>query len=145
MVNQPQLDLWVLGGGRSAAYIRLARRLGVLERVRFLGEVMKPEQYLRGAAALMLPTRYDPSANATLEAMACGVPVLSTLADGASELLPEPWMVISDPMDVDGFAEGLSRVLDRPALGERCREVAEAHGAHGAFQGLLSVLEEAVA
>jgi UDP-glucose:(heptosyl)LPS alpha-1,3-glucosyltransferase len=145
IVAHPHLELCVLGDGRPGQHARKARQLGVADRVRFLGAVAAPERYLRGAKAMVLPTRYDPSANATLEAMACGVPVISTALDGAAELLPEPWMVVSDPTDADSFAAGLSRVLDDPGLGGCCRAVAEAHGADVAYQQLLSVLEEAIA
>jgi len=60
--------------------------------VRFLGGAKDPERLLQGGDVMVLPTRYDPFANACLEAMACGLPVITTSANGAAEVLPEPWL-----------------------------------------------------
>ena len=91
---------------------------------------------------MILPTRYDPFANASLEAMACGVPVITSRANGAAEVLPEPWMSVADPSDVDGFAAALERTLQTKELGARCRAVAETLPAEGAFQKMEGCMRE---
>lgn len=139
----PRLGLVVAGSERHPArWVRRARDLGLDGRVSFLGPVSQPEELLPAAAALLLPTRYDPFANAVLEALACGVPAISSGADGASELLPEPWMRVADPRDAAGFAQALEHALQEPRLRARCRETAEAHPARRAFQAVLSVARE---
>jgi len=139
----PGLCLVVAGAERHPErWRRRARALGLEDRVRFLGPLRRPEELLPAAAALILPTRYDPFANAVLEAMACGVPAISSGADGAAELLPEPWMKVEDPRDAAGFARALERALHEPRLRVRCRETAEAHPAQRAFQAVLSVARE---
>jgi UDP-glucose:(heptosyl)LPS alpha-1,3-glucosyltransferase len=64
-----------------------ARQLGLGERVRFLGGRRDPEVCFAAADLYVLPTRYDPFANSTLEALASGLAVLTSDANGASELL----------------------------------------------------------
>lgn len=89
-----------------------------------MGERDDPERWLPGADATILPTRYDPAANATLEAMACGVPPVTSARDGNAELSPDPSLVVEDPDDVEGFARALRYAWEaRP--GEACRAEAE--------------------
>lgn len=106
--------------------------------VRFLAGTRDPERMLQAADVMILPTRYDPFANACLEALACGVPVLTTSANGAAEILPEPWMVCDD---LPAFIEAFSRVT--PELGARCRAVAEALPARASYARALELLVEA--
>jgi UDP-glucose:(heptosyl)LPS alpha-1,3-glucosyltransferase len=106
--------------------------------VRWLGPAQEPERFLQAADAMILPTRYDPCANACLEAMACGIPALSTPTNGASELFPEPWLCCTTPAQ---FREAFSRLS--PELGERCRKIAEAMAPEASFSKALALLVEA--
>ncbi len=137
----PGLSLWVAGGGRVGPWVRLARRVGA--EARFLGHRPDPERLLAAADVLILPTRYDAAANAVLEAMASGVPAITSRADGASAFLPEPWLAVEDPADMDGFALAVARALCIPGLGDRCRAVAEAMPWRAAIDAIEAVLGEA--
>lgn len=137
------VSLAVIGGDpRPQRFQRMAASLGIADRVHFLGRLAAPETVLPAAAAMILPTRYDPFANASLEAMACGVPVITSGANGAAEVLPEAWMSVADPGDVDGFAAALERALQTKGLGARCRAVAETLPAEGAFQKMEGCMRE---
>ena len=73
---------------------------------------------------LLLPTRYDPFANVTLEAAAAGRPVVTSAANGAAEWLGDDIRVVSEAEDAGGFAEALDSLREaapRRALGERAR------------------------
>ena len=134
--------LWVLGDDPQAwRYRLLAVALGIGDRVRFFGGSLGVAEALAGARALLLPTAYDPSANAVLEAMAAGVPPVTTRWDGAAELLPEPWLAVHQRSPA-AVAAALERAVQAPGLGEACRHVAAAHGANGANARLLGVLAE---
>lgn len=133
-------ELWVLGRERqpwrwqARAWLR-----GVGPQLRFLGGGLAVEQALAGARALLLPTAYDPSANVVLEAMACGVPPLTSPADGAAELLPEAWMA---PEPTAGaLAAALVRCLQQPELGARCRAAAALWPAAAADAALIALIE----
>lgn len=79
--------LLVVGDGDSRPYLQEADRLGVKDKVLFLGAVSNPANFCRVAELMVLPTRYDPFSNATLEALACGCPVLTTRSNGAAEVI----------------------------------------------------------
>jgi UDP-glucose:(heptosyl)LPS alpha-1,3-glucosyltransferase len=122
----PGLRLLVIGADpRAPAFEARARELGIADRVVFAGRVSDPERLLPGLRAMVLPTQYDPSANATLEALACGVPVITTPADGASEVLPLSWLTCLHPEDPVELSALMERVLDTPELPAACRAAAE--------------------
>ena len=81
--------LIVVGAGRVTSFRRLARRLGVEQKIIFTGLVDGIERTYGAGDIFVLPTRYDPCAGACLEAMACGLPVVTTACNGASELIEE--------------------------------------------------------
>ena len=143
LAELPGLHLAIVGHDpREARYRRLARQLGVDARAHFLGPRARPEGWLGSAAALILPTRYDPFANVVLEALASGVPVITSGRNGASEILPEPWMTVPDPADAPAFARAVERALQEPRMRDRCRATAESHPATAAYARLLRVSEE---
>jgi len=82
--------LVVVGTDKHAdRYRSLAGSLGIADRVRFTGAVDDVLPCLAMADAFVLPTLYDPFPNAALEAWACGLPVITSDASGASELVDE--------------------------------------------------------
>jgi len=141
MVHLPGLCLDVLGEDRrQPSYASLARSLGVAERVRFLGRVDCPADVVSRSRALVLPTRYDPSANVVLEALACGVPPVTTRHDGASEVVPMPWLVVDDPDDAVAVAHAISRAVREPGLRATCRDAALAWPTERSFREFAAVL-----
>ena len=124
----------MVAGGDAAewAYRRLARSLGIEKRVVFCGATEEPERCYAAADLFVFPTRYEPFGNVCVEAMASGLPVITTSVNGATEVFPREAgdLVISDPEDVEGLAERLSRLLSDPEgsarLGAACRQAAEA-------------------
>ncbi|MFH1058312.1 MAG: glycosyltransferase family 4 protein, partial [Pseudomonadota bacterium] len=109
LAHLPGVRLLVAGRDRTAAFARQARRLGVTGRVSFLGRRGDAPALIAAADAMVLPTIYDPCANACLEAMHLGLPVVTTTANGAAELMTA---------GVHGFA--VSHPADAPALAAAC-------------------------
>jgi UDP-glucose:(heptosyl)LPS alpha-1,3-glucosyltransferase len=70
-------------------YRRAAAAAGIAENTRFLGPRADAESCFAAADLYVLPTRYDPFANTTLEALASGLPVITSRDNGASELIEE--------------------------------------------------------
>jgi UDP-glucose:(heptosyl)LPS alpha-1,3-glucosyltransferase len=119
--------LWIAGSDAPAPWQRLAGKLGVAARVHFLGARRDIEVVYRAADALLLPTRYDAFGLVCLEASACGLPVVTSGAAGAAELVAKAGSVIADPEDVQGFADAMERLSDaslRRRLGEIGVEIA---------------------
>jgi UDP-glucose:(heptosyl)LPS alpha-1,3-glucosyltransferase len=87
-----------------------------------------PRPYYAAADAFVLPTWFDPFSNATLEALACGVPVVTTSSNGLAELLtPGREGTIVGAGDVDGLRAALAQMLDadRSSMSEAARALAE--------------------
>ena len=86
----PGVTYALAGAGESeGAYRALAARLGVADRVRFLGPVAHaalPQLY-RAADAVVMPSVSEGLANAWVEALACGTPIVISDAGGAAELV----------------------------------------------------------
>jgi UDP-glucose:(heptosyl)LPS alpha-1,3-glucosyltransferase len=122
-------ELWVAGGDAPEPWQALATRLGVADRVRFLGPRSDMEHIYPAADALLLPTRYDAFANVCLEAAACGLPVVTSRHNGSAEAIGDGAIVVDDAEDVAGFASALERMAApdvRRELGERALAAARA-------------------
>jgi UDP-glucose:(heptosyl)LPS alpha-1,3-glucosyltransferase len=147
---RPELRLLVVGydSGR-AAFEREATRLGVGSRVRFLGGRRDVEACYAAADLYVLPTRYDPFASSTLEALASGLPVLTTTTNGASELLsPAEGSVLPNDDDPAELSTALLRWSEpgraRKAAGD-ARALAERHPEARTVTESAALLEEVVA
>ncbi len=82
-----KMRLLVAGRGNARPYQR--KRMGFWreEPVQFLGEVADMLRVYAAADIFILPTIYDPFSNACLEALACGLPVITTRSNGFSEIM----------------------------------------------------------
>jgi UDP-glucose:(heptosyl)LPS alpha-1,3-glucosyltransferase len=119
--------LFVVGRDKSARrYRRLARHLGIARRVVLLGAQDDPRPFYGAADAFVLPTLYDPCPNAALEAMACGLPVVTSTKCGVAELVTENDAgLVCAARDVDALARHMTTLTDAEArrlLGARARE-----------------------
>jgi len=91
-------NLWVIGKGNPAIYTKTIDSLGVSDQVTFYGSVEDTSPWYQMADLFVLPTIYDPFSNSSLEAIACGCPVLTTASNGASECVnPQNGLVVSSP------------------------------------------------
>lgn len=109
------VKLVIAGRARAAKYLALARELGVADRVILAGETRDSWATYRAADYLVLPTKHDPCSLVVLEALAMGVPVISTRFNGACEIMNEGehGFVIARPDDVDALANAMRQLADR--------------------------------
>ncbi len=80
-IDDPKLNLFVAGRGNERAYPS--------RHARFLGEIDDLAALYRAGDLFVLPTIYDPFSNACLEALAAGLPVITTDANGFAEIITE--------------------------------------------------------
>ena len=106
----PSFHLAVAGGRGSRDLIALAGSLGLRERVHFLGRVDDMPALYQAADIFVLNTFYDACANAVLEALACGLPTISTACNGSSVFL-RPEAILADPADTAGLAERIRTMI----------------------------------
>jgi len=93
LAQLPDAHLLLAGAGADEAALRArAAALGLTERVHFLGAVPHGELpwVLSAADVFVLPTASEGLANAWVEALACGTPIVTTPIPGAVELLTDP-------------------------------------------------------
>jgi len=108
-------ELWVIGHDRQpGAYAKIAERAGIPpERFRMIGPVDDPLPYYASADALILPSIYDPFPSTVIEALACGLPVVTSTGSGARDAAKrlDPALVC-DARDIDGLAGAINRALE---------------------------------
>jgi UDP-glucose:(heptosyl)LPS alpha-1,3-glucosyltransferase len=121
----PSAHLTVVGRGAPGRFLELARARGVAERVTWKGEVPDLAPELARADVLLHPTRYDPCSLVVLEALAASVPVITTRADGSSEVVGEGGFVLRDPDDAVEAGAWLEALAD-PLARERVSRAARA-------------------
>jgi len=118
------LRLWVAGRDEPGPWRSRVRALGLEDRVRFLGERPDLPAVYQAVDGMLLPTRYDPFANVTLEAAAAGLPIITTAANGAAEWLGEDIRVIAGAYDAASLARAIEAFRDpetRRAVGARAQ------------------------
>lgn len=105
--------LLVAGRDNARPYARLARRLKVDRRVVFLGPRSDVSRLYGTADVFVLPSWYEPFSNACLEAMAAGLPVVTTRETGAAEAIREGvnGFLVDFPVDPRVLAEMIERAL----------------------------------
>ena len=144
-------EVWlaVAGRGDVGPYRRLASERAVAERVAFLGERRDVEALYGAADVFCLPTLYDPCSNACLEALASGLPVVTSAADGASEAIVEGenGMVLRDPLDRAEVAQALKRALtlERAAVVEVSNRMLRPYDWDHHRRAMLECYEEVLA
>jgi UDP-glucose:(heptosyl)LPS alpha-1,3-glucosyltransferase len=118
-----RLRLLVAGRGNREAY--------KAEQVQFLGEVPDLRPGYAAADMFILPTIYDPFSNACLEAMASGLPVITTRANGFSEAMEDRihGSVVEGPDAIDelqsaiqAWADLVRRQVARPLILKRAAQ-----------------------
>src|SRR5437773_1237427 len=75
--------MWMLVAGRGNPRVYKSKR------IKFLGEIADLVRVYAAADIFILPTIYDPFSNACLEALACGLPVITTRSNGFSEIIED--------------------------------------------------------
>ena len=79
--------LLVLGRDRQGPYLRLAKKMRIPQEVVFVGSTDEPEKYYGAADLLVHPTFYDACSLTVLEGLASGLPVVTTISNGASGVI----------------------------------------------------------
>lgn len=107
------IRLIVIGKDRAGPYRSMAKRMGIGERVNFLGLRSDVERYYCAGDLFVFPTIYEPFSNVCLEAMASGLPVITSRVNGASEVLEEGQngYIIEDPVDPIEISEKIRKGL----------------------------------
>ncbi|MBL9124849.1 MAG: glycosyltransferase family 4 protein [Planctomycetaceae bacterium] len=142
--------LAIAGGKRTGSAARLARRVGIAERVTLLGSVPDAAPYYAACDVYVQPTFYDPCSLVVLEALAAGVPVITSRYNGAGELITPgvEGSIVQDPADVGELADALRWWCDpgrRERGGRAARKLALEHGWERNCREIVALYEEIAA
>jgi glycosyltransferase involved in cell wall biosynthesis len=118
LAARPTARIRIAGGGPLEGSLREeARRLGIAAAVEFLGQVADVNPIYAALDVFVLPSRFEATSLALLEAMAAGVPVVSTRIVGVSDVITDGVNgLLAVPGDPDALADAILRVLDDAAL-----------------------------
>jgi len=144
-LNDPNVKLLVAGKGAVKRYASPC--------VRFLGGVREMGAVYNSADLFLFPTLFDPFPLATLEALSAGLPVITTCANGVSEIM-EPGIhgeVITESGDIANFGRSLLKwfsLLDDPKKGPQvraaCASLASQFTLERNLQETLAVIREVI-
>jgi UDP-glucose:(heptosyl)LPS alpha-1,3-glucosyltransferase len=137
-------ELWAIGRERQpSAYAALAERHGVGPRLRLLGPQADVLAYYAAADMLLLPSIYDPFPSTVIEALACGLPVVTSTGCGARDAVAQlDPALVRDPLDVDGLAAAIELAFvlaSSPPTAGAARGIAEGYGMDRMVEGMLAL------
>lgn len=142
----PDAHLVIVGRDkRSDRYVAQARALGLAPRVHFVGVQDDVKPFYGAADALVLPTLYDPFPNVALEAMASGLPLITSDKCGAAELIRNGENgYVCDALDITSLAHAMTQLLSperSAAAGLAARRTAESFDVARTTAALLDLYE----
>jgi glycosyltransferase involved in cell wall biosynthesis len=145
VAHDRDVRLALLGTGPDseiASLTDLAHRLGITDRVAFLGFVDNPLPHIRAADLLILSSRWEGLGLVLIEALALGTPVVSTRCPfGPAEILRDGELGALTPVgDAEALATAIRATLDHPIRSDTRREAARAYDAATIATEYLSVL-----
>lgn len=139
--------LYVVGDDVRRPYVRLARRLGVADRIVFLGPRDDVPRVLNSADLLVHPAHEEAAGIVLLEALACGLPVVTSGACGHAPYIEQAgggW-VLPEPFDQERFNRVVQAALERDDLrdiGRRGAEFAQRENLCGMVDAAVAVIEK---
>jgi UDP-glucose:(heptosyl)LPS alpha-1,3-glucosyltransferase len=145
----PGIRLAIAGAGDVERYSRLAHRLGIADRVRFLGKLDQIEEAYAAADVALQPTHYDACSLATLEGLASGLPTITTRSNGAAELITteKQGIVLDHSTDIKALAQAMERLLEsdlRQSMGLAARALALQHDVEDNYRAVEAFYRRAL-
>jgi UDP-glucose:(heptosyl)LPS alpha-1,3-glucosyltransferase len=119
--------LIVVGRGDTSAYRAQASRLGIESRITWLGPRPDVHRWYAASDIVVLPTIYEPFGNVHLEALAAGVPIVTTSRAGGAEIVAEACGAVVSPGDAAAIGKAVERLRNqsRTTIIAACRAAAE--------------------
>lgn len=104
-------------------YIKFVKKNKMDEQISFYNIRKDIINFLQMADCFVLPTLYDPFANVVLEALAMGVFTITSIYNGAKQIITEENGIVLDPIDIDTFSKTLYSVMQRKKTFEKSKKI----------------------
>lgn len=123
----PDCVLAVAGRESNNAWRRRVKRLGLADRLVFLGPRRNLTPYYHAADVVVLPSWFDPFPNAGLEALFCGTPLVTSAYAGVSEVVAagETGEIVARPSEIEALAGAIARQIELGLSFERRQSISE--------------------
>jgi glycosyltransferase involved in cell wall biosynthesis len=145
----PALHLAVAGALEGSPYPALAQRLGLADRVHFLGKTQDVPALMRSCDMFVFPSRYEAHPLVLMEAMASGLPVVVSNNFGAADYVGAGGLVFGGPEDVPALTAAMRILMEQPArrseMAAAAREVALTMQWSACTAGYLRLYDEMLA
>lgn len=121
-------ELWLLGGqsGNQAKYEDQAKNLGVVDQVKFLGYVDKPNDFVASMDIFVHASYHEAFSLAIIEAAMLSRPIIATKVGGTPEIINEKTGLLIPPQDAEAIQKAVQKLLDKPSLRVKLGDAAQA-------------------
>jgi glycosyltransferase involved in cell wall biosynthesis len=149
VAESPSVTLVCLSRSKPGPYRALAEELGIADRVRFEPASSDVDHYYAAADCFLFPTSYDAFGMVISEAMAMGLPVITTTEAGAAEWIEDgvSGLLVDTPDDHTQFASHIQTLKSDKQLCRRmslaARAIAEDHAWDSVAAATLDVYQQA--
>ena len=127
LVEVPDLHLAIAGSTEGSPYLELAQELNLSQRTHFLGYRTDIPELMKEMDMFVFPSRYEACTLVLLEAIASGIPVITALSTGGSEVItPECGILLNSTENVGELAQALKLLSDDRQLREQMGQVGRA-------------------
>ncbi|MFQ6016728.1 MAG: glycosyltransferase family 4 protein [Kiloniellaceae bacterium] len=143
--SAPDWRLALIGEGELKCALRSqAQALGIAGRIDWIGRVPDPFPHYAGADIFVLPSRFEGTPNALLEAMSCGLPaVVSDASSGPLDCVEDGVSGLVVPAeDVAALGDALARLISNPSLRRRLGDAARTRVEENALIRVLAKWDE---
>ncbi|MFH1563254.1 MAG: glycosyltransferase family 4 protein [Nitrospirota bacterium] len=127
LVTNDKVKILVVGSGNERNFVELAKRLEIKERVIFAGHSPKVEKYFACADIFCFPTLDEPFGLVIIEALACGLPTITSKIAGAAELMQDgkDGLLLDDPTSPEEIATKINLLVNNKELREKMSKEAQ--------------------
>ena len=141
--------LWIIGRGKERGYLKLAKRVGIYNNVKFFGPREDVPQFLNEADLLLHPARKEAAGIVIIEAMCVGLPVLVTGVCGYAEHVrkAQAGRIVEIPFQQGQLNKLLLEMLNDPRLkdmGERGKGYIYENGFFELHERVVDIIEQYV-
>jgi UDP-glucose:(heptosyl)LPS alpha-1,3-glucosyltransferase len=148
--SRKDFKVLIIGRGNETPYRKLAKKLDCLENLIFLGHVGEIEKYYAASDLYVHPTFYDSCSLVVTESLASGLPVITTIYDGASGVMEDgkEGFVMRNPADYVALAEKITLFFNdefRQRASIAAREKAKKYPAEKNCEEIIKIYNGVVA